>query len=89
MEIKLDKVKYRLRQMLIEIYTMRSEDVENDQEELNDLYLNMAQVQHKIFKYKDLHSVLKDILDREYELLGIDPDDDQGFADTLTYLLQD
>ena len=89
METKLDKVKYRLRQMLIEIYTMRSEDVENDQEELNDLYLNMAQVQHKIFKYKDLNSILKDILDRKYELLGIDPDDDQGFADTLTYLLQD
>ena len=89
METKLDKVKYRLRQMLIEIYTMRSVDVESDQEELNDLYLNMAQVQHKIFKYKDLNSILKDILDREYELLGIDPDDDQGFADTLTYLLQD
>ena len=89
MKTKLDKVKYRLRQMLIEIYTTRSEDVESDQEELNDLYLNMAQVQHKIFKYKDLNSTLKDILDREYELLGIDPDDDQGFADTLTYLLQD
>lgn len=89
METKLDKVKNRLRQMLIEIYTMRSVDVESDQEELNDLYLNMAQVQHKIFKYKDLNSILKDVLNREYELLGIDPDDDQGFADTLTYLLQD
>lgn len=89
METKLDKVKYRLRQMLIEVYTMRSEDVESDQEELNDLYLSMALVQHKIFKYKDLQSILKDITNREYELLGIDPDDDQGFADTLTYLLQD
>ena len=89
METKLDKVKYRLRQMLIEIYTMRSEDIESDQEELNDLYLSMAIVQNKIFKYKDLQSILKDITNREYELLGIDPDADQGFADTLTYLLQD
>ena len=89
METKLDKVKNRLRQMLIDVYTTRSVDVEDDQEELNDLYLNMAQVQHKIFKYKDLHSILKDILDREYELLGIDPDDDRVFTNTLTYLQQD